>query len=124
MHIEPPEVSQAALEALLLTEITAPEGHGVADGETGGELEGQAPNAPQATAASAETTLHQLRMDPGRVGLATMLEEMAKLRRIRELALPDDLFPGIARHPSWPSIAIVPVSKNHRACVRILRPNV
>src|SRR6266566_2784413 len=26
-----------------------------------------------------------------------MLEEMAKLRRIRELALPDDLFPGIAR---------------------------
>jgi hypothetical protein len=92
-----PEVSQAALEALLLTEITAPEGHDAADGETGGEPEGQAPNTPQATAASAEITLHQLRMDPGRVGLATMLEEMAKLRRIRELHLPDDLFPGIAR---------------------------
>ncbi len=92
-----PEVSQAALEALLLTEITAPEGHDAADGERGGEPEGQAPNTPQVTAASAEITLHQLRMDPGRVGLATMLEEMAKLRRIRELALPDDLFPGIAR---------------------------
>jgi hypothetical protein len=36
-------------------------------------------------------------MDPGRVGLATMLEEMAKLRLIRELKLPDDLFPGLSR---------------------------
>ena len=35
-------------------------------------------------------------MDPGRVGLATVLQEMAKLRRIRELKLPADLFPGIA----------------------------
>ena len=43
------------------------------------------------------STLQQLRMDPGRVGLATMLEEMAKLRRIRELGLPDDLFSGLAR---------------------------
>jgi len=41
-------------------------------------------------------TLHELRMDPGRVGLATVLQEMAKLRRIRELKLPADLFPGIA----------------------------
>jgi hypothetical protein len=47
--------------------------------------------------AQADITLHQLRMDSGRVGLATMLEEIAKLRRIRELGLPDDLFPGIAR---------------------------
>ena len=88
-----PEETQAALEALLSTEITA---HAVrdADGEREGEHAGQ---APQATAASTEVTLHHLRMDPGRVGLATMLEEMAKLRRIRELKLPDDLFPGIAR---------------------------
>ena len=41
-------------------------------------------------------TLQELRMDPGRVGLATVLQEMAKLRRIRELKLPADLFPGIA----------------------------
>jgi hypothetical protein len=36
-------------------------------------------------------------MDPGRVGVATMLEEMAKLRLIRELKLPTDLFPGLSR---------------------------
>ena len=41
-------------------------------------------------------TLEELRMDPGRVGLATVLQEMAKLRRIRDLSLPADLFPGIA----------------------------
>jgi hypothetical protein len=41
--------------------------------------------------------LHLIRQDPGRIGLATMLEEMAKLRRIRELKLPDTLFTGIAR---------------------------
>jgi TnpA family transposase len=41
-------------------------------------------------------TLQELRMDPGRVGLATVLQEMAKLRRIRELHLPADLFAGIA----------------------------
>jgi TnpA family transposase len=41
-------------------------------------------------------TLQELRMDPGRVGLATVLQEMAKLRCIRELKLPADLFPGIA----------------------------
>src|SRR6266571_2179480 len=91
-----PEASQVALEALLLTEIAAPEGHD-ADGEMEGEPEGQAPNATHSPAAQTDITLHHLRMDPGRVGLATMLEEMAKLRRIRELKLPDDLFPGIAR---------------------------
>lgn len=41
--------------------------------------------------------LQRLRMDPGRIGLATMLEEMAKLRLIRELKLPENLFSGISR---------------------------
>jgi hypothetical protein len=36
-----PEVSQAALEALLLTEITAPEGHDAADGERGENQKGK-----------------------------------------------------------------------------------
>jgi len=45
----------------------------------------------------AANPLQQIRQDPGRIGLATMLEEMAKLRRIRELTLPDTLFSGIAR---------------------------
>ncbi len=94
-----PEASQAALEALLLTEIAPPELRD-ADGEkedSVGRQEGQPSNMLQERKAQIDITLHQLRMDPGRVGLATMLEEMAKLRRIRELALPDDLFPGIAR---------------------------
>src|SRR6266581_3247410 len=94
-----PEASQAALEALLLTEIATPELR-TADGEKEDGMagqEGQALNAPQGRSMQTDITLHQLRMDPGRVGLATMLEEMAKLRRIRDLALPDDLFPGIAR---------------------------
>jgi TnpA family transposase len=93
-----PETSQAALEALLLTEIVTPELR--ADEEKADDMEGQegqAPNTPQGSSLQIDITLHHLRMDPGRVGLATMLEEMAKLRRIRELALPDDLFPGIAR---------------------------
>jgi TnpA family transposase len=66
--------SQATLDALLSSE------------EHGGENEEDGQVA----------ILQQLRMDPGRVGLATMLQETAKLRRIRELQLPPDLFPGIA----------------------------
>ncbi len=94
-----PEATQAALEALLLTEVATPERR-EAVGETEHGMEGrerQAPDAPQGSLPQTDITLHHLRMDPGRVGLATMLEEMVKLRRIRDLALPDDLFPGIAR---------------------------
>lgn len=69
------EASQAALEELLNEEK-----------QEGNE-----------TQTEATATLQQIRMDPGRVGLATMLQEMAKLRRIRELKLPDNLFPGIAQ---------------------------
>ncbi|MDL1976250.1 MAG: DUF4158 domain-containing protein, partial [Deltaproteobacteria bacterium] len=83
-----PEASQAALEALLSTE------------EQNGWQEGQAGQQPQDlkdVQASGTTILQHIRKDPGRVGLATMLEEMAKLRSIRELQLPDNLFPGVAR---------------------------
>lgn len=83
-----PEETQAALEALLQAEIVEPAERQV-EAEAG---DGQAKERAQAI-----SPLQQLRMDPGRVGLATMLEEMAKLRRIRELGLPDDLFPGIVR---------------------------
>jgi hypothetical protein len=83
-----PEASQAALEALLLTE----DQNGLQEGQSG-----QQPQNFKDTQISATTTLQKIRTDPGRVGLATMLEEMAKLRSIRELQLPDNLFPGIAR---------------------------
>jgi TnpA family transposase len=83
-----PEGTQAALEALLQAEIVEPAER---------QVEAQAEDGQASVRAQAISPLQQLRMDPGRVGLATMLEEMAKLRRIRELGLPDDLFPGIAR---------------------------
>jgi TnpA family transposase len=67
-----PAETRAALEQLLLQEV-----------------EGEAD--------AAQVTLLDLRQDPGRVGLNTMLEEIAKLRRIRELAIPPDLFAGMAR---------------------------
>jgi Tn3 transposase DDE domain/Domain of unknown function (DUF4158) len=84
-----PESTQAALEALL-----SPQGEIVA-------LQEPAPLPEESASPSPEEVLpnplQHLRMDAGRVGLATMLEEMAKLRLIRELGLPDDLFPGLAR---------------------------
>ncbi len=40
--------------------------------------------------------LHELKADPGRIGLDSVLEELEKLRRVRELALPPDLFAGVS----------------------------
>jgi hypothetical protein len=83
-----PEASQVALEAHLQTEVAALEMS---------EDQGQGPPDPQATRIQTTSTLQVICQDSGRVGLATMLEEMAKLRRIWELGLPDDLFVGLAR---------------------------
>jgi TnpA family transposase len=89
-----PEASQAALEALILTEIVA------SPTAIEGENEDQEVKPEKATESpevQTPGTLEHIRQDPGQIGLATILEEMAKLRRIRELALPSNLFPGIAR---------------------------
>ncbi len=40
--------------------------------------------------------LQWLKADPGRAGLESVIEELDKLRYIRELGLPDDLFGGIS----------------------------
>jgi uncharacterized protein (DUF4415 family) len=40
-------------------------------------------------------TFHELKSDPGRVGLESVLRELNKLRTIRNLDLPHDLFKGI-----------------------------
>ena len=48
------------------------------------------------TAESEHSPLQQLKMDPGRVGLDNALEEISKLRQLRELNLPQDLFPHVA----------------------------
>jgi TnpA family transposase len=91
-----PESTQAALDALL-----APQGELLMLQEPPSSSEAPVPlsDAPEASSLEGPfpNPLQHLRMDPGRVGLATMLEEMAKLRRIRELGLPDDLFPNLSR---------------------------
>src|SRR6266581_296358 len=64
-----PEASQAALEALLLTEIPPPElSDANGEKEEGvGRQDGQSPNTLQERKVQTDITLHQLRMDPGRV---------------------------------------------------------
>ncbi len=49
-------------------------------------------SAPEDAGAPPAVSLLELRSDPGQVGLDTMLAELAKLERIRQLALPPDLF--------------------------------
>jgi hypothetical protein len=77
-----PEATQAALEALLATpEIVAlQESDALDPASPPGEP------IPLSEDQALPNPLQHLRMDPGRVGLATMLEEMAKLRLIRELS--------------------------------------
>ncbi len=91
--------TQEALEALLLTEIATLQE--TRDESLIQEQEGVQETLVQVTQEVEEepttSPLHHIRQDPGRIGLATMLEEMAKLRRIRELKLPENLFPGLAR---------------------------
>lgn len=84
-----PEAAQTALEALIAqpAEIVALQEPDTS--ELASLSEEPAPPAPEETLPN---PLQHLRMDPGRVGLATMLEEMAKLRLIRELGLPENLF--------------------------------
>lgn len=108
-----PEASQVALETLLQTEVPALEMS---------EDQGQVPPDPQAIRVQTTSTLQVIRQDPGRVGLATIFEEMAKLKRIRELGLPDDLFVGLARKAL--SVYRNRASlKNLPACVPTLKPN-
>ncbi len=65
------ERARAALDALLV-EASPPEGDQVTDEKP--------------------VTLQTLRMDPGQVGVETVLKEVAKLRQIRALGLPKDHF--------------------------------
>jgi TnpA family transposase len=83
-----PAAAQLALETLLSTEDRKDEKQ---------EHKEVIEDDPQVSDSQMRSTLEHIRQDAGRVGLATMLEEMAKLRRIRELKLPDNLFAGIAR---------------------------
>jgi TnpA family transposase len=52
-------------------------------------------DAAPAESAHVSTPFAQLKTDPGPVGLASVLKEIEKLRRLTELELPGDLFAGI-----------------------------
>ncbi len=93
-----PEATRTALEALLTTEITSFQETWV-EAPLHEQALHEEPSFQESDEIEASPTdsLQHLRQDLGRVGLATMLEEMAKLRRLRELGLPADLFASIAR---------------------------
>jgi hypothetical protein len=64
--------------------------------ETAGTAGSGAAHPQQDATAWMPQTVQVLRTDPGRVGLQTFLREVAKLRRIRALGLPVNLFAGVA----------------------------
>ncbi len=41
-------------------------------------------------------TLHDLKADPGRMSLAGVLTQIGRLQRVRQVALPHDLFADVA----------------------------
>jgi hypothetical protein len=63
------------------------------------------------TAESEHSPLQQLKMDPGRVGLDNALEEISKLRQLRELNLPQNLFPPA-------TVAAVSATRCRGECLR------
>lgn len=67
--------------------------------------------------------LAELKADPGRLGLETLLSEIAKLERVRALELPDDLFADVSekRLLAWRARA-GRARSIRRGCARILRP--
>ncbi|MEV5576895.1 Tn3 family transposase [Spirillospora sp. NPDC052269] len=64
--------------------------------QTAGRLSAESRAALLALATGADGFLLELKSDPGRLGLGTMLEEIVKLRRAKALGLPADLFGGFS----------------------------
>ncbi len=56
----------------------------------------EAPTSAVPEAALGRSTLYELKLDPGRVSLDTIQSEIAKLERLRQCGLPDDLFQGVS----------------------------
>ena len=55
-----------------------------------------AANSGEEHRASAQVTFLDLKADPGRISLDSMLREIAKLQRLRQVVLPPDLFAGVS----------------------------
>ena len=92
-HLSPS--TRTALETLLAPELREPP-------DTDGD---------EASTAGGRALLHELRADPGRATLDNLFQEIAKLERIRALALPPDLF---ARHRPDRAPGLPPTGRGRR----------
>ena len=99
VHTDETQLFAATLAQLTPAQVAA------VDGLVAGPLHADEP-PPDDTVV---VTFQDLRADPGRVGLDSLLNEIAKLRRIRQLDLPPPLFQQVAPE-SRPSVS--------RACGR------
>lgn len=63
---------------------------------SGNEGEEETDAAPTPRRDPRRLTLQDLKADPGRVSLDSVLTQIDTLRRVRQIALPDDLFAGVA----------------------------
>jgi TnpA family transposase len=68
-------------------------------------------------------TLIELKADPGQLGLETLVHEIDKLRRVRALGLPADLFAGVSEKvvAAWRARAVAPYPSHLRATARPVR---
>ena len=63
-------------------------------------------------------TLHDLKADPGRLRLDNVFAQIDRLRRVRDVALPADLFAGVAPNV----VAWLPATGRGRTAQRVARP--
>lgn len=76
-----------------------------------------------AEAGSGRESFAELKADPGRLGLGTLLEEMTKLSRVRNIGLPVDLFAGHSERlvAAWRTRAATCYPSDLVACPRPVR---
>ena len=109
LKVEPPTSDRMArlvrsaihtYEDLLYARVVArlsPETPAAIDTLIGGEDERAVPAAPAGEQQMpAPVTFLEVKADPGRLSLDSKLQEIAKLQRLRQLALPPDLFAGVS----------------------------
>jgi len=82
---------------VLLARGDAPDEAGEAEAGEGALSASSGPTGPRSGSRDAgAVTLHDLKADPGRISLDSVLAQVARLRRVRQVDLPNDLFAGVA----------------------------
>lgn len=82
------DTSRTRLDVLLTSSLEAEENNEVeASDETGGDVEDDEETVPLD-----QVTWHDLKLNPGPVGVKSVRQELAKLRTLEHLKLPEDLF--------------------------------